>query len=169
MQNLQNQPAFNAIKRKITMRNLRNRPAHAAIMRKLENPNLDEGFQQGLLMAIKTLEKTPLFVNTLEIARQIKYISGDFMGPFIVNANNGNSTDNISSNNQAIKIKAPSKLDLFQQCLDLGLVTVDQYKACENSRITKQMLQNMLHAQITLECAVFVLFNTQRFCKTLLI
>ena len=74
----------NTINRKSTMQNLLNMPAYNAIKKKLENPSLGLGFRNELLMASKALEKTLMFVDN-----QVKYLAGDFMGPFVVGANNG--------------------------------------------------------------------------------
>ena len=134
----------NSIERMRTMRNLKNMPAYSAILRKLENPNLDDGFKNGLIMASKALEKTPMFVDTIEKACMVKYLGGDFMASFIVQANTGTKTLGTSSNNRSGKIKPPSKYDLFNQCLELGLVTLDQWKTCQRSQITNKMLEDML-------------------------
>ena len=84
-------------------------PAYNAIKKKLENPSLGFGFRNGLLMASKALEKTFIFVDTIEKANQVKYLAGDFMGPFVVGANNG--YDNVRAT--SLRKKSPSKYDLF--------------------------------------------------------
>ena len=65
------------------MQNFLNIPAYNAIKKKLENPSLGLEFRNGLLMASKALEKTLMFVDTIEKFIQVKYLAGDFMGPFV--------------------------------------------------------------------------------------
>ena len=78
-------------------------------------------------MASKALEKTFIFVDTIEKANQVKYLAGDFMRPFVVGANNG--YDNVRAASLR-KQKSPSKYDLFYECLEQGLVTENQWKMC---------------------------------------
>ena len=57
-------------------------PAYNAIRKKLK-------YQNGLLMASKAFEKTLMFVDTIKTTKQVKYLASNFMGPFVVGANNG--------------------------------------------------------------------------------
>ena len=135
------------------MLNLNNLPAYNAINAKLEENCLNEGFRQPHLNAKIALEGTFMFIDTLEKAKTVKHLSGSFMGHFVVNVNMGNHSF-VTRSNSANKVKSPSKYDLLNRCLDLGLVTEKQRTACQTARLTKQMLQDMLavHGRFNVLC-----------------
>ena len=149
-----------SFERKRTMQNLLNLPAYNAVKSKMQNENLSEGFKQALLNALNALERSSVFIDSLEKAQRVRYLSGNFIGPFVVNANNGNIALETSSSNCAVKVKSPSKYDLFNQCLSLGLVTMKDWNACSASKITKQMLKNKLASNGKLKPYVLRILET---------